>query len=87
MDEIDALIERAEQLRKVPNGGYGGALVKANTLAAAHNLKTYPRTCWAEHPQAYAEHVDMLRRGVRFLERMATEVGADGRGRVPGPAR
>ena len=75
-DAIEALIARAEQLRTAPHGGMWGAVIKANTLAAAHNLKTYPKAYWDQHPQAYADHVDMLERGVRFLERMAKEAEA-----------
>lgn len=75
-DEIDALIRRAEELRTAPHGGMWGAVIKANTLAAAHNLKTYPKAYWDQHPKAYADHVDMLQRGVRFLERMAKEAEA-----------
>lgn len=79
MDEIDALVERAEQLRRAPHGGRWGAVVKANMLAAAHNLKTVSRTYWAEHPDEYALHVETLRQGVRFIERMAKEAEQDGR--------
>lgn len=71
MDEIDALIERAEKLRSAPNAGMWGAVVKANMLAAARKLKEYPRTYWADHPKEYAEAVEMLRRGVRFLEHIS----------------
>lgn len=73
VDDIATLIERAEQLRTAPHGGRWGAVVKANMLAAAHNLKTMPKEYWAKYPDEYALHVETLQQGVRFIERMKRE--------------
>ncbi|WP_324718015.1 hypothetical protein U7230_07050 [Carboxydochorda subterranea] len=54
--------------------------MKANMLAAAHNLKTMPSAYWAKHPKAYALHVETLRQGVRFMEGRAREAEDEARG-------